>query len=161
MSEQSQSHLLNSTLIRVMIAVVALAAVVVCVVFVVLNTALAARRQPIEIEPYPGAQLVAQEDVGVGQDRLLYTTQDAADRVADFYRERYHKDEFQKCERHDAPTNADGSLVYPDEPAFEVMCSIDNSTINAQHSAVIIIQPHTAGPYAGLTVIDIRRAWQE
>lgn len=160
MSEQ-QPPLLNSTVIRVMVVMVALAIVIVCGIFLVLNAMLGTRRQPIDVEIYPNAQLETQETIGPGQDRLLYTIPDNANAVADFYRARYDKDADQKCERHNAPTNPDGSLVYPDEPAFEVVCSVDDSIINAQRSAVIIVQPHTTGPYAGRTVIDIRRAWQE
>ncbi len=167
------SALLSSPLIRIAIAIVVLVSVAVCVVAVAYNAALTARRKPIEVELYPGAELEAQEDIGRGQDRLLYITTDAAESVVDFYRARYDKNDDQTCKRHDAPCDCQGTacdcaeapegapLFDPTQPAFEVACNIDKSIINAQQSALIIIQPHTTGPYAGHTVIDIRRTWQE
>ncbi|GAB4441043.1 MAG: hypothetical protein Kow00120_09370 [Anaerolineae bacterium] len=147
--------LLSSPVIRVTIGVTVLAVVVVCVGFIVLNLALNARRQPIEVEAYPGAYFLGGVQAEPGHDFLTYTTTDAADTVAAFYQERYDTGEDQRCVRVE---NVDDD---PNLPRFEVRCVIDNSTVNAYQAATITVQPHTSGEYAGLTVIRIERFWQE
>jgi hypothetical protein len=161
-SEIGEPGLLSSPLIRITIGVVIVAVVVACGGFIVLSVMQIARGQPIEVEVYPGARLDGHRSVGRGQDQLLYTTGDDAEAVAAFYRERYGQDQDQDCVRHDAPRDADtGALLDPTRPAFEVVCGIDNSIVNAHQSAIIRVQPHTVGEYTGLTVIYIERFWQE
>ncbi len=163
MSEQNQIQedeaveappLLSSPVIRITIVVVLLLVAVVCVGFIVLNAQVAARQQPIEVEMYPGASLAAQRSMGPGRDELLYTSDDDAEEVADFYRERYDRSDDDKCVRVNNDVNSEG-------PAFEVVCNVDHSIVNARQSAIITIQPNVSTEYAGQTVIYIERAWQQ
>ncbi len=166
---EEEPSLLSSPAIRAIIAVVALVIVVAAVGFIVLTLVSNARRQPMEIDIYPGAERYGQMEVAPGQDRMLYTTPDDAEKVITFYAQRYSEGKVQEEGQQGAEDQEwacvrveNAALVEdPTLPAFEVRCVVDNSIINAHQSATITIQPHTSGEYAGLTVIFIERFWQE
>lgn len=150
------SWLLRSPFIRLMIALAVFAVAVVVIGLVVVSLLTAQRRQPIEIEVYPGAHLEVQQRVAIGHDQLFYSTEDDVEAVVAFFAARYGRDEDQRCVRIENSALDDD----PTQPPFEVKCTVDNSIVNALQSALITIQPRISGDYAGRTIILVDRFWE-
>jgi hypothetical protein len=131
------------TIIRLVALGLILVVACVAVVAVALQLMRSSRSGPIEVELFPGAQIV-QEDGSTASDDRTFQTASSVREVYDFYVARLGTDESRGCR-----------LLRDEQSELEAAkCVVDNSQDEVVHDMLIAIDPMEGG-----TSIRIQRHW--
>ncbi|MBN1963935.1 MAG: hypothetical protein JW910_04780 [Anaerolineae bacterium] len=147
MTTRKGSERSSSPVVRLALVIAGIGIVIVIISVVGYWAFRSSRSTPLSVPVYPDAAMVGQEDLGEGQDRLLYSTLAPAEDVAAFYQR-----EVGGCTRIDNPAPAAG------EPPFSLRCVMDASSLFVTQYTTITVQPGV-GVDAGQTLIQIIRVW--
>lgn len=130
-------------IIRIAILVLILVVACVAVVVVALQLMRSSRSGPIEVEVYPGAQVVQQSQT-TGSDDRTFQTGASVREVYEFYVARLGTDEGRGCQ------------IFRDEQAAleKAKCLVENSQDEIVHDMLMTIDPIEGG-----TSIRIVRHW--
>jgi hypothetical protein len=157
MSEQAQNMSATPRRIRVSKLLVAiLIALGLFVVIIIIAPSLfkGSRNGPINIDPFPNAQVV-QENRGSQSDRRLYTTDQPIQAVYDYFSSRIPKEDLNGCQK-----------IYlvdskSEEPGYWYgKCVVDNSLLDASQTMTITINYQVLdGTSVAKTYFLIERKW--
>ena len=134
---------LRRPIIRLAILGVVLVVACVALVIVAMQLMRTSRGGPIDVDVFPGALVVQENETPNSDDRTFQTTSSVR-QVYDFYVARLGTDESRGC------------FIFPDEQSLleESKCVVDNSQDEIVHDMLITINPIEGG-----ATIRIERRW--
>lgn len=128
----------------------------------------ASRRQPFEVQVYPGAEYWGENEVLTGSRNLFYRTQDLPEAVANFYQDKlneHYGNRQEICVRIPPEGVMPGSENDATQLPYQFTCVFDRSGFNATQYTQVIIHPgrFNSDPFLnaeGTTVIKYEQIWQ-
>jgi hypothetical protein len=153
----TERGLLQSTLVRIVLVLLVVGVLAVIVGVVAFISYRNSHNKPLDIDIYPGAKLVSDEDLSEQEDHQQYTSSDSMEDIEHFY----DRIDDMECERQYRVVQE-----RPDEDPLReghlfTRCRIDHSWLDISQYAVVTIQPvYDADEQpTGDVIIDIRRYW--
>jgi len=127
------------------------------------------RRSPLEIAPYPNAQMWGTSDVQETSRNVFYRSADSPEAVAAYYQQKlneHYGNHDQTCVRLPATGNAPGSDTNPNISPYIFRCMFDNSGFNTSQYTKVEIYPGEPNPdpfynAEGLTIVKYEEQWQK
>ncbi len=156
-AESDQRGLLQSPVLRIMLALFVLIVVVIVGVVVAFLSSRASRDKPLSVKLYPGAAMVVDEKVFDGFDHQQYTSTDSMEQIEAFY----DKQKDVSCERqYQSVVDRPGEEPLREGHIF-TRCQIDRSGYGMTQYTTIVIEPKydDAGNPGDQVVIDVQRHW--
>jgi hypothetical protein len=153
-TENRRSGFLNSRAVRYFVTGLGILFVLAAVVVLGVSLFKSAHNHPLNVDIYPGAKLL-RTGQNKGSDISIYSSQDAMQKVFDFYAGRFPKDDPNGCNK-----------IYTDKTPSEEPghwfggCIDDESVLDiAQVVSVTINYEKVSGATQAQTVIKIERDW--
>lgn len=150
--------LLQSRIVQMTLALSALLVVVALVAGGVYWYMRSSRDKPLELDTYPGAQLVNDEVIRPGHDHQQYIATDPIEQIETFYDDQ----DGVTCQRQYGEVREDpetGELIR--EQHLFTVCDIDRSWLDMTQYTTVTIQPtyDDADQPTDHIVIDVQRRW--
>ena len=129
----------------------------------------ASRQVPLEIEPYPGAEMWGYGNQNATSREVYYKIRDGSpDDVAEYYQDRLNqhtKGTEELCVRLPAIGEFPASDLGPGMPPYQFRCLFDNSGFQATQYTQVTVSPglyNTDPEYntEGLTIVQYIQVWQ-
>lgn len=155
--------------LRILLGVIAVMFILVIGFFIYYTIERVRHDGPIDVEPYPDAELIIEESLQDGWDRQLYNVQADPQAV-----ERFYQEDGYLCHALQGLAYEDG--IRNDTAYLRSTCLLDRShSLGFRQEVTIIIQPERTpyvhqdnnpanaiiggGELTGNTAIDVRRQW--
>ena len=156
-AESNQRGLLQSPVLRFVLALFVLVVVIIVGVVIVFLSYRVSRDKPLKVKPYPGAVVVLDEKVFDGFDHQQYMSMDSMEQIEAFY----DQQKGVGCERqYQSVVERPGEEPLREGHIF-TRCQIDRSGYGMTQYTTIVIEPayDEAGNPAGQVIIDVQRHW--
>jgi hypothetical protein len=160
MSQNTESNLLQSKVVRLTLALFALAVVLLIAGVVTYMAYRASRNKPLKVDTYPGAQLVNSEVVIPNKwEHDQFVSADPIDQIEAFY-----KKQDMKCSRQYGSVQVVPEQSPVQEGLVNIVCLIDHSALDVTQYTKVTLQPRvdeTGSPVGNEIIIDVERHWGE
>jgi len=159
----------GSSLLRNIIIIVVIGAILVGGGILSFLADQASHQTPLEIDPYPGAEMWGYGDQNRASRVVYYKIRDASpEDVADYYQDRLNQHTNgtqEQCVRLPDIGEYPASDLGPGVPPYQFRCLFDNSGFQATQYTQVIVSPglyNTDPEYntEGLTIVRYEQVWQ-
>jgi hypothetical protein len=155
-SEKQEREMMQSTVVRAALALLALGVVLVVVGLISYFAYRASRNQPLDVKIYAGAEEVMSGSPGEGEDHRRYVSNDPVEEIEAFY----NRQDDMTCQRQYSVVQSQPGQETRREGYLYTRCIVDHSWMDITQYAVVTIQPVVENDVpTGQVVIDIERFW--